>query len=386
MANLPFPQRRSIRLSCLACVSLTVFVLLYTFPLQFWEIYLQVSPNPEIETPISTVNASLAFDFGLDLDITSYQPIAFQVQLNSVRKAAYHDIQLDQLDDYKARGQHTKVLRSLQSAHDSVDYAKTVTALQKNWMKSEIRSTIADLGTFLYPWIVMSSTYQDFHDFYTVSTRGSRGIVVPVSTKYLRWAVHSISIIREVHNCTLPIECAFLGPDDLSEPAQAFLLTLGPNIRLLDLEGLFDQPKTGLPAGFAIKPFVMLASSFTEIMLVDADAVFLRSPELLFETNAYKSTGTAFFRDRAYKDSDPETLEWINELISSSRYIDEIRGSSDFLAAISKHEQESGVVLVDKRQGFYAMLLVAHMNLADKRERLTYKRFYGILKILPARE
>lgn len=42
----------------------------------------------------------------------------------------------------------------------------------------------------------------------------------------------------------------------------------------------------------------MLASSFREVMFIDADVRFLVNPETLFEIEEYAESGTLFFKDR----------------------------------------------------------------------------------------
>ena len=65
---------------------------------------------------------------------------------------------------------------------------------------------------------------------------------------------------------------------------------------------------------FSAKPLALITSNFTEIMLVDSDAVLFVSPEEIFATVAYSQTGTLFLHDKfidffPYKSHDPMWME-----------------------------------------------------------------------------
>ena len=54
-----------------------------------------------------------------------------------------------------------------------------------------------------------------------------------------------------------------------------------------------------------MKPFALLASKYPRTILVDADAIFLRSPDDLFDQHAGLSeTGALFYHDRAIGSDD----------------------------------------------------------------------------------
>jgi len=49
---------------------------------------------------------------------------------------------------------------------------------------------------------------------------------------------------------------------------------------------------------FSTKPRALLESSFDEVILLDCDSLLFVRPELIFETDAYKATGTLFLNDK----------------------------------------------------------------------------------------
>lgn len=68
-----------------------------------------------------------------------------------------------------------------------------------------------------------------------------------------------------------------------------------------DLLDFYDENLVGIKGGgWSIKIFAIIASAFEEIIIMDADDVFLQDPISLFSDEGYKSTGTLFFRDRGF--------------------------------------------------------------------------------------
>lgn len=55
--------------------------------------------------------------------------------------------------------------------------------------------------------------------------------------------------------------------------------------------------------GFYCKVAAMIKSPFKHSMMMDLDVVWLQSPEVLFESKSYQSTGALYFRDRTYTES-----------------------------------------------------------------------------------
>lgn len=95
-------------------------------------------------------------------------------------------------------------------------------------------------------------------------------------------------------------------------------------------------------AGWAIKPFAMLMSTFREVIFIDADSFFFRDPAKLFDDPDYKKTGALFFRDRTIL---PESKrKWLLQILP--RPIHRLAKESGWWTGASGHHQESGVVVV----------------------------------------
>lgn len=86
----------------------------------------------------------------------------------------------------------------------------------------------------------------------------------------------------------------------------------------------------------------MLLSSFREVIFIDADSVFLKNPEVLFDDEGYTQTGALFFHDRLVS---PETKKaWLQSVMPKP--IPRLAKESRWWTGESGHMQESGVVVV----------------------------------------
>lgn len=67
---------------------------------------------------------------------------------------------------------------------------------------------------------------------------------------------------------------------------------------------------------FGTKPVAMLFSQFEQVILVDANTVFLQPPEALFESKEYNCTGTYVFHDRLRNKGDYKNHHewWLSQL------------------------------------------------------------------------
>ena len=120
----------------------------------------------------------------------------------------------------------------------------------------------------------------------TSSYTQDAGIVINTGKQgSFRWAVRQIVTLRGVLNCTLPIEVFYGGDDDLPEPYRNFLYLIesafpdSGTITSVDVTQKFRDPDgmLGLPGGWAMRAFAILASSSKTVILADADTVFLQS-------------------------------------------------------------------------------------------------------------
>ncbi|RKO85619.1 mannosyltransferase putative-domain-containing protein, partial [Blyttiomyces helicus] len=267
-------------------------------------------------------------------------------------------------DDFAEMGRRAQVFSDLLSA---LDGAKPPTAPLDRVAKAILDS----LETSLYPWLRSGDRSTS-----AASLRNSyagRGIVMTTGNGHYRYAYHCIISLRLVGS-TLPIEVHYLGPTDLSKEHIAALSAL--NVTLVDLSLAFGLPPKDWRS-WANKPFAMLASSFREMIFIDADALFFQPPETIFDSQAYRRTGAAFFLDRTSLGGGGTNIyKFSKETIGVPSEYAIRRGRMFGNRSLTLYEQESGVVVYDKVVHFHALLLAAKMNSNPWRD-FMYSQVHG---------
>lgn len=210
---------------------------------------------------------------------------------------------------------------------------------------------------------------------------GSRGIVIPAGQKNFRFACHLIANLRKTLHTSLPIEVAYSGDEDLPEKYRAYFESMGPDITCFDVTRAFEDDTIKLAgSGWAIKPFALLGSKFEQVLLIDADAVFLQDPEVIFDNHAgFVETGTLLFHDRllwqgAFKDRH----QWWETELAHTTLSDTILKSKVYMEGYAE-EGDSGVVAVDKSRlfVFIGLLHICWQSTKDVREKYTYVHGHG---------
>lgn len=140
----------------------------------------------------------------------------------------------------------------------------------------------------------------------------SRGVILPL---YDDIASLGLSLLLELHELgmVLPVEIPHCG--DLGEDFQRQIYRNwgNANVRVYDVCSLAmvlkdsngrqlfcsnDEHCRDAFRGFDIKILAVVLSEFEQLMLLDADTLFLMNPGELFATNKFQATGTLFFPDR----------------------------------------------------------------------------------------
>lgn len=123
-----------------------------------------------------------------------------------------------------------------------------------------------------------------------------RGIVVTMNDNYAEaFFLGSLAHLRQEVKCTLPIEIWHDG-DELTERVKDRLRQFS-NIVFCDFQEVFHGTFGSL-RGWHAKPFMLIATRFDEICLMDADVYFFDDPEKMFSNQKYMESGAYFFRDR----------------------------------------------------------------------------------------
>jgi hypothetical protein len=139
---------------------------------------------------------------------------------------------------------------------------------------------------------------------------GEHGIVICAGGEaYLTQAFISLVILREVQNCTLPIELVYAGDAEMPTTTRRLFEQRfgGPGRNLRCIDALAQHPSDPrLPRlrrahlnknGFPIKPYAILTSSFQHVLLLDADNFAAVDPASLFELQVYRDRGHLLWPD-----------------------------------------------------------------------------------------
>ena len=123
----------------------------------------------------------------------------------------------------------------------------------------------------LYPWV----HHGRLSSFSLHKTYRGKGLVFCAGNGQFEFVVTSIQAVRNRLKSTLPIQVFHMGEQDLSKERQMYLREMASDIEIVDVTHILNNEHMRL-GGWSIKPFAMLASSFEEVMFVDADAYFLQ--------------------------------------------------------------------------------------------------------------
>ena len=221
------------------------------------------------------------------------------------------------------------------------------------------------------------------------------GIVLTVGQGNFMLAAHCIRILHSVLNSTVPIQVFYAGDLDLPEAHREQIKALHPSLETINIlhdqvnetrynETQFNETTVGLRnSGYAMKPFAALASSFERVILVDADAIFLRRPDFYFDEQAgLKETGIHYFHDRAYEGRN--TLEWIKSLMRGVAPSETLNETMYWQEEGLEHQQESGVVMINKAipSAFMSLVFTAYINTQKIRDHVYTQVFGKLMKDL----
>lgn len=209
----------------------------------------------------------------------------------------------------------------------------------------------------------------------------SKGLVITTGKKRFRYACHLILNLRRVLKSNLPIQVAYSGEDDLPKIYRDFITRIAPDVSTFDVTSVFDDRTLDLPhGGWAIKAFAVLGSTFEQAILLDADALFLQPPDVIFDQHPqYLERGVLLFHDRLlWQGAFKERHAWWEKELENTTLSDTIQQSKVYMDGYAE-EGDSGVVAVDKSRldVFIGLLHIAWQSTRDVREAYTYRQGHG---------
>jgi hypothetical protein len=211
-----------------------------------------------------------------------------------------------------------------------------------------------------------------------------KAIVIAVIERFSDLLIDNIDNLYNNLGFTLPMELWQIG-DEISQTTREKIIELNKTISKISFKNVqdySDDPEHY--KGWQIKAFMLMYSDYSEIIICDCDVVFGINPEIIFNDDNYKRTGTFFFRD--YEHHRPANLNEITERCNFvKKYIPTKRKvfpqEWDFVYT-NKYDpkyhrwyyQESGCVFINKTMHLDTVKLIYNLNDNWKE---TYKYIYG---------
>ena len=185
---------------------------------------------------------------------------------------------------------------------------------------------------------------------YSEKTYCGKGIVIPAGgVYYLTNAYINLHMLRD-SGCQLPVEIWYIGTKEIVPAIMDQLTKMGAVCK--DITEHFSHSING----YEVKIHSIIASSFEEVMLLDADNVVFQNPEFLFDSPEYIKTGALFWPD--IQGLKKNNLLWT--------VLD--------LPPQNVHGQESGQLVINKKKCWAPLYLCLHMN---KKSQFYYQHVWG---------
>lgn len=162
------------------------------------------------------------------------------------------------------------------------------------------------------------------------------GVVMAAGGKYLRYAYASLSILREL-DPEIPIQIWLL-KGETPDPRFDRL-----NVEWKECEPAFTWEGSLLRGGWSAKALAVKHSPFRHVLLLDADSAPVLTPDQLFDSKSYNSTGLVLFPDVC---THTQPQFWPSVGLRQN--------------AVPEHE--SGQLLIDKVRHWETLKLTVWMN------------------------
>lgn len=193
------------------------------------------------------------------------------------------------------------------------------------------------------------------------------GISIVGGGKFMPVAISGVRMLRRV-NQNMPVE-VFVATQEEYDKDLCEKVLPSMNAKCTILEDAIGKSvfKNFAIKGYQYKALALLASSFENVLLLDADNVPIRDPQIAFDSEPFKAQGYILWPDFWARTTAPKfydiagvTLgERIRGDLNSKDHIPlhHLAGSMPFVST------ESGQVLVSKRRHFRSLLLATYYNL-----------------------
>ncbi|KAK3938890.1 mannosyltransferase putative-domain-containing protein [Diplogelasinospora grovesii] len=305
-------------------------------------------------------------------------------EINRINEFAQHLIDYPIQWPYRNRfGEMGSRLRLVREWIELADAAAAAATSDEEKVGAEVlRNTTERVLGHTFPFLLTyTNWWAPFADLRQRFTgKQKQGIVIPTGTRTFRFACHLVVSLRKVLDSKLPIQIVYAGDFDLPPEQREEIASLSKDgdITFMDILTVFEDKTLKLgTGGWAIKAFAALAAPFEEVILLDADTVFLQKPEMLLQQRAYAEKGALLFHDRLlWQHAFQDRHRWWHAQIKFPSL--ELNKSLVWTQEYAE-EADSGVVVLNKSRldVLLGLLHTAWQNTEPVREETTYKLTYG---------
>lgn len=273
----------------------------------------------------------------------------------------------ENMPDFKLLTTQERVFKALFQYLDPI-ISEGAIDVTKDTKYNQVWNIYSKLEELLFPWI--RPKWKNVFDISLTSS--GKGIVMCVGNGQFKHAATSVQAIRDILKSNMPIEIFYINEFDLDQDKRDYFNMI-PNVKTKSISDYINNKYTRF-GGWAVKPYAILASSFSQVLMMDADVFMFQKPEVFFEDEGYKKTGALFFLDRTLFNNYQEGRKWLKSFLPThSSYIEQSR----WWSTTSTHEQESGIVVIDKKKALLGLLATCKMNDKNEREKVSYKHSHG---------
>ncbi|KAF1330862.1 hypothetical protein FI667_g4882, partial [Globisporangium splendens] len=221
------------------------------------------------------------------------------------------------------------------------------------------------------------------------------GIVICLHDGILAMGVSLIKELRCLGNRE-PIQVYHCFPGELSQRSRELLIKVDPHIQIIDVcselveRKVLAQKIAETFQSYWIKPLALRHTTFTHVLMLDADVLLMQNPGMIRQLPGYTQSGTTFFYDRVVnkhvnfnkriqlergKGNAPKVRyldAWVQKFPYERFNLTGPEPSTHFQSSPayrgqSCHEQDSSMVAIDKARGGKALDVLWYM--------VTEKRF-----------
>lgn len=221
-----------------------------------------------------------------------------------------------------------------------------------------------DSGNVMYDWKHRVAEVKDEIPEYPQQRYEGKGIVMAFGGRTLHNCAYiTLRLLRETHKCTLPIEVFYAGGKELSEQAITWMTKTIDNIKFISTDEIIGLPSGANLNGPQIRSIALIASSFAEVLWLDADTLPVVDPSFVFTLDAYVNMGALVWSCRCNVFSASTRAFDVFDLAIPSHYPQQLNTSRQYQStSCLSHQPEEfdgGQMVLNKARVWRALYVAA---------------------------